>query len=930
MTTHGAGSVAAPAPSLAARVGEPGPGRDARGSPALLMRDLGSGPCGLGSREAARRLEMDGPNRLRRLHRRSPWVEVGNQLAHPLAILLWAAAVLSWATGAPALAAAIVGVIFVNAAFAFVQERQAERAVEALGRYLPELAVVVRDGLIAHVPTDEVVRGDIVLLAEGHHVPADGRLIQGALEIDMSALTGESAPVVRTAELPDQGGPLLDAPGLVFSGSSCLAGDARAVVVATGMYTQLGKVAALSQQVHREESPLEHQVKRVAWVIAGVAVGIGLAFLPIGVLGAHLSLKDSLAFAIGLLVANVPEGLLPTITLALAVGVRELARRGTLVKRLSAVETLGSTTVICTDKTGTLTENRMRVVDVWRPQGPIEPGEGEARGSASDALAEALAACSDADLDATDPSRGEGDPTELALLVAAADLGADVTRATREARRIGVLRFDPSLRRMSTLDQVPGQDVVVHTKGAPEEVVARCTALADDRGGAAPMSAWDRERVLRVVDDYAEQGLRLIAVARRTLPPGVSPKDRAEVESDLCLLGVVALHDPPRVGVAEAVARCHAAGLRIHVITGDHPATAAATARAVGIGGSEPRVINASDLDSMSEPDLDLLLGTDDELVFARSSPETKLRITDALRSAHHEVVAMTGDGVNDAPALRRTDIGIAMGRSGTDVAREAATMVLSDDNFASIAVAIEAGRRVYDNVRKFIVYIFAHAMPEAVPFLVFALSGGRVPLPLTVLQILAIDLGTETLPALALGREVAEPGLMSRPPRPRTQSVIQAGMLFRAWVVLGLTSSALVTGGFFWTLCAGGWSLGDDVGAGSPLHPVYRQALAMTFLGIVACQVGTAFAARTETASLRQIGVLTNRMLLWAIAFELVFTAALVWVPGVNDLFGMAPPPSAQLLVLPLFPLVVWGIDEAWRAWRRSRRVPAAVMVRG
>ena len=304
------------------------------------------------------------------------------------------------------------------------------------------------------------------------------------------------------------------------------------------------------------------------------------------------------------------------------------------------------------------------------------------------------------------------------------------------------------------------------------------------------------------------QGLRLIAVARGSVagtpedgPPGQSY--RAHVERDLCLLGIVALLDPPRPEVADAVRRCHRAGLRIHVITGDHPATAATTARRVGIGVDGMRVVNAESLEDTSEADLDALLTSGDELVFARSSPDTKLRITDALKDLHH-VVAMTGDGVNDAPALRRADIGVAMGRSGTDVAREAATMVLTDDNFATIVAAVEAGRQVYDNVRKFILYIFAHAVPEVIPFLIFALSGGRVPLPLTVLQILAIDLGTETLPALALGREPAEPGIMDRPPRPTSESVIQPRMLYRAWVVLGLTSAVLVTAGFFWTLRLG------------------------------------------------------------------------------------------------------------------------------
>ena len=461
------------------------------------------------------------------------------------------------------------------------------------------------------------------------------------------------------------------------------------MVTATGMGTELGRIAALSQRVGREESPLEHQVKRAARPI-------------------------------GLLVANVPEGLLPTITLALAVGVRDLARRGALVKRLSAVETLGSTSVICTDKTGTLTQNRMRV---------------------------------------TAPARGPA-----------------------------------------------------------------------------------------------------------------------------------------------AIEQVHRARIRVHVVTGDNGLTAAAIARRIGIGADEMRVVNGTELDAMTEHDLDELLGSGSEVVFARSSPEAKLRIADALR-AQGQVVAMTGDGVNDAPALRRADIGVAMGRSGTDVAREAATMILTDDNFAAIAAAVEAGRRVYDNVRKFICYIFTHAVPEVMPFLIFALAGGLVPLPLTVMQILAIDLGTDTLPALALSREPAEPGLMDRPPRPRRQGVISAGMLARAWGFLGVISATLVMAGFFLTLRHAGWHPGAPTGPGTPLNEAYRQATTVTWLGIVACQVGTAFAVRTDHASLRQVGVFSNKLLLGAIAVALAFAAALVYLPAMHGLFGTASLSPGQLAIVAPFP---------------------------
>jgi magnesium-transporting ATPase (P-type) len=381
--------------------------------------------------------------------------------------------------------------------------------------------------------------------------------------------------------------------------------------------------------------------------------------------------------------------------------------------------------------------------------------------------------------------------------------------------------------------------------------------------------------------------------------------------------------DPPRPEVADAVGRCHTAGIRLVLVTGDHGVTATEIARQVGIRvDPASAVITGSDLDAMSEADLDALLRNHRELIFARSSPEAKLRIADALRAEGH-VVAMTGDGVNDAPALRRADIGIAMGQSGTDAAREAATMVLTDDNFATIVAAVEEGRRVYDNVRKFIVYIFAHATPEVIPFLVFALSGGAVPLPLTVLQILAIDLGTETLPALALGREPAEPGIMSRPPRARGQNVIDRTMLARAWGLLGGVSAVLVLAGFFVTLLAGGWHPGAPVEEGTPLHHVWQQATTMTFLGIVACQIGTAVASRTQRASLRSIGFTSNRLLLWGIAFEVVFAAAVAAAPPLQRIFGTQLPQPWQLALLLPFPVIVWGVDELWR-WQIRRRATA------
>ena len=877
-----------------------------------VLAGLRTSADGLTADEAAARLARDGPNELTARPGPSFLSQLVRQLVHPLALLLWLAAGLSLATGAVTLGVAILLVIALNAGFALIQERHAEHAVAALSSYLPQQAVVVREGRQARVEARLIVPGDVLVVEEGDAICADAKLLSGAVEVDLSAVSGESVPVVRTADV--EGPPatrVIDAADVLLSGTTCTSGEAQAVVVATGMATELGRIAGLSGRTEPEPSPLELQVRRVAWLIAAVAVGVGVAFLPLGML-AGLSLADAAVFAIGLLVANVPEGLLPTITLALAVGVADLARRGGLVKRLSAVETLGSTDVICTDKTGTLTQNRMRRHSTWDATGRHSPDP-----LVRAALARVLGSCTTADV-----SSGIGDPTELALLETAAELDQGTPPVER---REATYHFDPRLRLMSVIVPDADGDDLILTKGAPEAVLARSTAVLLPDGGRAQLEPAAREALTRRLADLAGRGLRLIACAWRDIPPPGGPPERAEVERDLVLIGFVALTDPVRDAVPDAVQQAHAAGLTVHVITGDNGATAAAIAGSAGIGGpGHPVVVTGTELEAMDDAALAGVLDSGSEIVFARSSPEDKLRIAGRLQGSGH-VVAMTGDGVNDAPALRRADIGIAMGRGGTDVAREAATMVLTDDDFATIIKAIEAGRRVYDNVRKFILYIFAHAVPEIVPFLLFALSGGAVPLGLTVVQILMIDRGTETLPALALGREAAEPGLMARPPRRRSEGIITRRMLVRAWAVLGLTSAVLVVAGFGWVLWSAGWRPGDPVGAGTPLHETYLRATTMTFVGIVACQIGTALAARTDHVSLFSVGVLTNRLLLAGIAFELALTAVVVYLPAAQLVLDTRALRLPELLVLACFPVVVWAVDELYRLVGRRRAARAA-----
>ncbi|HET8758625.1 MAG TPA: cation-transporting P-type ATPase [Solirubrobacteraceae bacterium] len=887
----------------------------------LLLRHLGTRSGGLSQREAARRLEQHGPNEIRRREGPGHLRALARQFTHPLALLLWVAAALAFVTALTPLAVAIVAVIVLNAGFAFLQELQAERATEALREFLPAQAKVRRDGAERGIDARALVPGDVILLAEGDRLSADARLVDGALEVDMSPLTGESQPVARSAVRARRAPSPLESDDLVFAGTLCTAGEAMGVVYATGMATQLGRIAALSQRVKAEVSPLQVQVNRAAWLIAAVALGAGVAFLAVGTTIAGLPLDDSVTFAIGLLVANVPEGLLPTITLALAVGVRRMARRRALVKRLTAVETLGSTDVICTDKTGTLTEGRMAVRAFWAAGEELRPVPERRAAAAAEpfsALLRTAVRCNNATARRGDGGweRG-GDPSESALLVGAAALGVDIDALLggRDAVRQRVFHFDPRRKRMTTVDHEDDGGRWLHSKGAPLELLERCT-LVRTAAGDRPLDAGARTRIAAAFEAYAGSGLRVLGFAERRVE-GDDPAERDRAEEGLTFVGLAALEDPPRPDVAEAVRACRRASIRIIVITGDHGLTATAVAHQVGITGEHPRVVYGADLDAMDEAALERLLDDEQELIFARSSPETKLRVVDALRAAGH-IVAMTGDGVNDAPALRRADIGVAMGAGGTEVAREAATMVLTDDSFASIVAAVSEGRVVYDNIRKFVTYIFAHATPEVVPFLIYALSGGAVPLPITVMQILAIDLGTETLPALALGREPPEPGIMDRPPRPRDRGILDRPMLARAWLWLGLLEAALVTSGFFWVLHRAGWTPGDATGSGAPLHDAYLTATTMTFAGITFCQIGTAFASRTTHASLRAIGVFSNRLLLWGIAFELAFAAAVVYLPPLQDIFGTAPLGVPELAVLSVFPVIVWGSDELRRRWRR------------
>ncbi len=906
---------------------------------------LRSGPGGLSGSEAARRLATAGRNEIQEIRGPSLARRFLAQFVNLFALLLWGGAALAFVAGTPQFGAAIIAVIVLNGVFGMLQEYRAERAVTALRRLLPQVATVVRDGDAMPAPAESLVAGDLLVVAEGDRVSADARLVdQTDLRVDESSLTGEAHPVHKTAEAErEPPATSIQAHNMLFAGSTVMAGSGRAIVTATGMGTEFGRIARLTQEVRQDPSPLQVEVGRVARRVALLSVVLGVGFFVIGYVFAGLPLKDGAIFAIGIVLANVPEGLLPTMTLALAMAVQRMAKRNALVKRLSSVETLGSCTVICTDKTGTITKNQMTVRELWAPTGHVarisgsgyEP-VGEVRVCDAPAARQDLIPflpilrighmCSSARL--VPPSdegaawQIRGDPTEGALLVAATRAGLDRDEDLRLRPVVRELAFDPKRKRMSTIHRALASDglLVAYVKGAPRELLEHCSLVLVG-GQEVPRTAALTDMAMAENDRMARAGMRVLGMAYRYLPEEqeahLGSLHPGDVEQELVFAGLVAMQDQPRDEVPDAVERCHAAGIRIIMITGDYGLTAEAIAREVGIvrsgDGAAVRVIDSAELARLSDDELREVLGTP-QLIFSRATPEHKLRVVRALQEMG-QVVAVTGDGVNDAPALRRADIGVAMGLTGTDVAREAADMILVDDNFATIVSAVEEGRAIFDNMRKFIVYIFAHLSPEAIPFIFYALF--RVPLPLTVMQILAIDLGTETLPALALGIERPEPDVMTRPPRRRAERLLSGGALARGYGFLGGMTSVVVMSAFFLYLTGQGWHWGEHQ---PPTSEAGAVASTIVFLGIVIMQIGNAFACRTERVSAFSVGLFSNRFLLWGIAFEVAFAAALIYVPALHGLFGTGTVRPVWWVYLLAFVPVVFTAEEARKAIMRRR----------
>ena len=916
-------------------------------TPEELYAGLQSRPDGLTQENAQQRLAVFGPNLLKEAKGTPLIVKFLANFTHLMAIMLWVAGIGAFLAQMPQLGIAVWAVNVINGVFSFFQEYRAEKATEALKKILPQTCRVMRDGEEKRILAEELVPGDVIFLQEGDNIPADCRLISSAdLRVNQSTLTGESHPVNRSA-LPVSGEGLTETeiPNLIFASTYVAAGSGKAIVYRTGMNTAFGHIAEMTQQMGEDLSPLQKEMEQITKIITFIALGFGVVFFIIAFTISSTPLVKSLILALGMIVAFVPEGLLPTVTLALAMGTQRMAKRNALIKKLSAVETLGSTNVICTDKTGTLTQNEMTVRSIWVPfsqDGQVTAGreisvsgigyepvgqfseEGKRIDPKVDPALSAViltqAKCNTSRLippeDKSDGSKSTwkvlGDPTEAALIVLAKKAGYS-QEDFNYAQNIAELPFDSRRKRMSVIQMVRNEDGLqrmAYVKGGIREILDTCNTLRIGDQIVPLTQEWINTIMARN-DDYARQGLRVLAAAIRTLPQDLQDYQVENIETGLTFLGMVAMMDPPRDDVIEAVQKCYHAGIRIIMITGDYGLTAESIARRIGIvSGENLRIITGAELENMTD---EALVGAvKEQVIFARVAPEHKLRVVSALQNQGN-VVAVTGDGVNDAPALKKADIGVAMGLSGSDVAKEAADMILMDDNFSSIVNAIEEGRAVYENIKHFTTYIFTSNTPEAVPFIVNSFTGGRIPIALDVMHVLSIDLGTDIVPALALGAEPPEPGTMDRPPRKLSDHLISRQLLVRAYLVLGPVQALASMSAFYlyyWTNgYAGQWLNLPAEG------PIYRSATAMALAAVVFTQIGNLFTMRSTTRSAFKMPMFSNPMIWIGILSEVLVILAIVYVPFMQDFIGTGPFEAKywlyHLIWIPSLPLV----DSIWKA---------------
>ncbi|HEU4845862.1 MAG TPA: cation-transporting P-type ATPase [Burkholderiaceae bacterium] len=884
-------------------------------SAADALASLQSQAGGLSEAEVERRLREYGSNAVAPVRRVPLWLRLGRELSTFFSLILWIAAALAFFAaweGAghdmEKVGYAIVVVILVSGAFSFWQEFRVERILSTLQRLLPQRSQVLRAGTLMQVPAERLVPGDIVFLQQGDRVPADCRLIEAfGARVNNAAVTGEALPQVRDSapsDVPD----LLTSRNVVLAGTTMVSGQITAVVYATGAHTEFGKIAHLSQTAEGQISPLREEIGHLSRLTAILALLIGGLFFAAGSL-TGIPLWKAFIFAIGIIVAMVPEGLLPTLTLALVLATQRMARRNVLIRYLPAVETLGSTTVICTDKTGTLTQNRMLVRQLLLGGSLLAPGDVAARPAQASQyghLFQAARSCHDLKESAqAGKLQWQGDSMELALV----EMALAVASPQLVTAKLDEIAFDTERMRLSTLHRM-GQEFVSYCKGAPESLLPLCQSVLVD-GQPQALDAAQRARIVQAQEHMAGQGLRVLAFAFRTFD---TQPAREQMEQQMVFAGLAGLEDPPRAEVPDAIRKCGMAGIGIIMITGDHPHTAVAIARQIGmITSDHPTVITGEQLRHLSPTQLQLALDSR-PILFARVMADQKMRIVQALKNKG-QIVAVTGDGVNDAPALKAAHIGIAMGLSGTDVAKEAADMVLLDDNFASIVAAIEEGRAVFDNIRKFLTYVLVHNVAELIPYLGFILF--NIPLALTAIQALSVDMGSDSLAALGLGVERPDPRVMQRPPRPQGERLMNWPLALRAYLFLGLIEAAAAMAAFFLVLRTAGWHYGDVL---APHAPAYLQATTACLSTIIVMQIVNVFLCRSPTRSLASTGLMGNRLILSGVLLEVGILLLVNFTDAGNALLDTAPfPGRVWAVIVPCG--VAMGVLEEWRKWivRRS-----------
>ncbi|MBI4654183.1 MAG: cation-transporting P-type ATPase [Nitrospirae bacterium] len=891
--------------------------------PEDVLKSLFVSEKGLTGKEAESRLSEFGRNEIKEVKKKSLVKKFLEQFTHFLAILLWIASFFCFLSeylhpgeGMLTLGLAIVGVIVINAIFTFIQEYRAEKALEALKKMLPSYVMVLRDGQERKVPAAEVAPGDIISLSEGDRVPADARLIKASgLMVNNAPLTGESESLPRNADRFD--GELIESPNIAFAGTAVMSGSGKAVVFATGMSTEFGRIAHLTDAVEAGLSPLQREIVKVTRVVAVIATLMGVVFFALG----HFigrSFWENFIFAIGIIVANVPEGLLPTVTLSLAMGSQRMAKKNALIKTLTSVEALGSVTVICTDKTGTLTQNIMSVREIWFDGRAMDIADENIKKAGE--LLRIAVLCNNAKI--VDGGY-RGDPTETALLETGLKLLGDVN-----AERILEIPFDSDKKLMTTVDKIVKSDpeasgqlltsiFIAHTKGAMETLLPLCTRVLIN-GKTMPIDTI-REQLITTYNSMTGKGLRVLAFAFKEIENSfkfqVSSAKLKEknsslvthhslLEKNMVFAGLIGLEDPPRPEVPQAIEKCREAGIRVIMITGDSSRTAEAIAREIGLVRENPVIIEGHEFLKMTDKELrDAIKGK--EVIFSRMSPKHKMRLVSVLKD-EGEIVAVTGDGVNDAPALKKADVGIAMGMTGTDVAKESADIILLDDNFATIVNAIEEGRTVYENIRKFVSYIFSSNIPEIVPYLAYVIF--RIPLPLTIIQILAVDLGTDLFPALALGAEKPLPEIMKQPPRSPEERLLNFPTLSRAYFFLGPIEAVAGLFGFFYVLKSGGWQWGEMLSLGNIL---YMQATTACLTAIIITQIANIFACRSMKESVFTLGFFSNKLIFWGIAIEILLQLFIVYHPWGNAIFGTSPIGPEIWLILSLFSVILFFSEE-------------------